>query len=281
MFEREMTPEIAVTQSRNLRRLEILAILGILGGFALWILADPTSTKWGISQSPERMTLLLAYALLVALPIWIWSIYRFSTRQKWLAEDLAVPFEPNRLYPLWTKKRITNICLGIGLVGLSELLPVTPIYFPQFVATYLTVVYGPIEGGLSAGLGYLLIRGPLFNGITNPYQLIAYCLGEGMTYFVTGHFYREFLYHRPIQQRLTIGLVFYLLFANSFHAGFIVPGLFWGVAENYIGFGPLPASLARRVWQMAYWIPTTWLYTVVGAYLTATVLQDHRTYGSH
>lgn len=272
-----MTPEIVVSQSRNLKRLETIVILGLLGGVVFWMIVDPTSVKWGGVESPERMMLLLGYALLVALPLWIWSTYRFSTRQKWLAEDLSDPFEPDRLYPLWTKKRLINICLGIGLVGISELLPVTPIYFPQFIATYLTVVYGPIEGGLSAGFGYLLMRGPLFNGVTNPFQLIAYCLGEGMTYFVTGQFYREYLFCKPIQQRLTIGLVFYLLFANSFHAGFIVPGLFWGVAENYMGFGPLPASLARRVWQMAYWTPTTWLYTLVGAYLTATVLQDYRT----
>ncbi len=277
MSKGKMTPEIAGNQSRNLKRLEILVIIGMLGGFGLWILSDPTSMKWGVAQSPERMILLLEYAILVALPLWIWSIYRFSTKQRWVAEGNAVPFEPDRLYPLWTKKRIANICLGIGLIGLSEAVPATPIYLPQFIATYLTVVYGPIEGGLSAGLGYLLIRGPLFNGITNPFQLIAYCLGEGMTYFVTGQFYREYLYHKSIQQRLTIGLVSYLLFANSFHAGFVVPGLFWGVAENYIGFGPLPVSLARRVWQMAYWIPTTWLYTVVGAYLTATVVQEHKT----
>jgi hypothetical protein len=271
-----ITPELEASQSRNLKRLEVLVIVGMLSGLSLWVLSDPTSERWGITFSSGRIMLLSAYTLLVAFPFWIWGIYRFSVNQRWLAEDLGVPYTFGKRYPLWTRKRIFNISLGIMAVGLSGLVPTTLVDLPRFTATCLTILHGPIEGGLCAGLSFLLIRGPFFNGITNPSHLVAYCLGEGMVYLVAGQFYREYINGMSIRRKLTIGLLLYVVYVNFFDIGFIVPGLFWGVADNYIGFGPLPVSLARRVWQITYWLPTVWVFSVVGAYLTATVLQRYK-----
>jgi len=272
----KMTVEEVETASRNLKIFDALAIVGMLAGLGFWIAMDVTSEKWGVAYSPERMMMLCAYSLLATMPLWLWSTYRYMSNQKWLAEDIGVPYEPGKKYPVWTTKRIVAIALGIALFGISGVVPATTFDLPQFVATFLTVLYGPIEGGIGVGLGFLLIRGPLFSGILNPFQLIAYCFGDGMIYFVAGQFYREYIHYKPLSWRLTIGLATYVLCVNFFHAGFYIPGLFWGVAGDYIRFGPRAVSLARRVWRMAYWIPVAWFPNIVGAYLVATALQKYK-----
>lgn len=272
----KITVEEVESASRKMKVFDALAIVGMLSGLGFWIAMDVTSEKWGVAYSPERMMLLCAFALLATMPLWLWSTYRYMNNQKWLAEDIGVPYEPGKKYPVWTTKRIVAIALGIALFGISGVVPATTFDLAQFVATFLTVLYGPIEGGIGVGLGFLLIRGPLFSGILNPFQLIAYCFGDGMIYFVAGQFYREFIAYKPLSWRLTVGLAIYVLCVNSFHAGFYIPGLFWGVAGDYIRFGPRAVSLARRMWRMAYWIPIAWFPNIVGAYLVATALQKYK-----
>ena len=272
----KVTPEEVEAQSRNLKILSGLSVVGMLAGLAFWIAVKPPLEKWGVAFSPERIMIMCAYGILATGPLWLWSTYRYMTNQKWLAEDIGVPYEPGKKYPVWTTKRIVAIALGIALFGISGVVPATTFDLPQFVATFMTVLYGPIEGGIGVGLGFLLIRGPLFSGILNPFQLIAYCLGDGMIYFVAGQFYREYLAYRPLSWRLSIGLVVYTLCVNFFHIGFYIPGLWWGVGYSFTASGPLPAMLADRVFRDAYWVPVAWIPNIVGAYLVATALHKYK-----
>ncbi len=270
----KVTPEEIAVQSRNMKILDALAILGMLAGIAFWFGMDVLSPKWGVASSPERLMLACAYAILATGPLWVWSTYRYTINQKWLAEDLSLPYEKGKKYPVWTTKRIVVIALGIALFGISGVVPATTFDLPQFVATFLTVLYGPIEGGIGVGLGFLLIRGPLFSGILNPFQLIAYCLGDGMIYFVAGQFYKEFIHYKPLSWRLTIGLVIYVICVNFFHVGWVLPGLWWGIGMTYLANGP--AWPAQRLFFATYWCPVAWLPNIVGAYLVATALQKYR-----
>jgi len=269
----DLTQETWSRMKRNLRILEAWVIAGMIGYILTWLALNPTSPAWGVSWSPERAMLMALLAVIGCLPIWVWSTYRYGMMQKWLAEDRGVPYEPGKRYPLWTPKRIVIIALGIALFGISGVVPATTFDLAQFVATFLTVLYGPIEGGIGVGLGFLIIRGPLFTGILNPFLLIAYCLGDGMIYFAAGQFYRQFIYYKPLRYRLTVGLVLYVLFVNFLHVGWGIPGYWWGVVGDYVRYGPLEVSLARRIWRNVYWCPFAWLPNIVIAYLVATAMQ--------
>jgi len=258
---------------RILKILDFLVLLGMVGGLTMWIILFPPSERWGVSFSQKRIMLMFTYTVMVALPLWLWSIYRYATKQRWLAEDLGVTYEPGKRYPFLTHRRILHISVGVLLYGLSGIFSSSPIDLPQFVATYMMIIYGPVEGGLSAGLGFLLIRGPFLDKILNPYYLITYGLGGGLVYLIAGQFYREYLRHLSIRWRGTLGLILYLLFSSSFHAGLPIPGLFWGVAEDYIGFGPIAVSLARRTWRVTYLIPFIWIPTSVAAYAASMITE--------
>lgn len=271
-----ISPSEWTRMKRNLRLLEISCIVGMIACFILFIVLNPTSPKWGTSFSPERTMLMTLYAVVGCLPMWFWSTYRYGMMQKWLAEDAGLPYEPGKRYKLWITKRIVTIALGIALFGISGIVPSTTFDLPQFVATFLTVLYGPIEGGIGVGLGFLLIRGPLFTGLLNPFILIAYCIGDGMIYFVAGQFYRQFVYYKPLKWRLTIGLLSYVLVVNFLHAGWGTPGWYWGMVGDYVRYGPLEVSLVRRIWRNTYWCPFAWLPNIVGAYLVATALQKYK-----
>jgi hypothetical protein len=188
---------------------------------------------------------------------------------------MGLPYEPGRKYPLFTTKRIIVAALGVALFGISGIVPATTFDLPQFVASFLTILYGPIEGGIGVGLGFLLIRGPIFTGYTNPFQLIAYCLGDGMIYFAAGQFYRQFIYYKPLKWRMTVGLVMYVLFVNFLHGGWGIPGFWWGTMGLYDN-GPIAAIWARRAFRNYYWVPFAWLPNIVLAYLVANALRKYK-----
>ncbi|MEM3713396.1 MAG: hypothetical protein QXF82_00450 [Nitrososphaeria archaeon] len=267
---------MALSKKENLIliALEAWVVAGIIAGLLFYIYMDIPSTKWGVPESPERLMLMCFYTVLSCLPIWVWSIYRYKMQKRWLAEDMGLTYEPNRIYPLFTTKRIVICALGVSLFGISGIIPATTFDLPQFIASFLTLLYGPIEGGIGVGLGFLLIRGPIFSGYANPFQLIGYCLGDGAIYFLAGHFYRQYIYYKPLKWRMTIGLVSYVLFVNFLHVGWFIPGLTWGVI--WTGLGPLDYTLAQRAFANYYWCPFAWLPNIVLAYLVATALQKFK-----
>ncbi len=271
-----LTPEMRTRQKRILWILRAWVALGILGGTVFWVVTYPPSVKWGVPDSPERVLLGFAFAIIATVPIWVWSTYRYGMEQKWLAEDMGIPYEAGKRYPLWTRRRIVVCALGIAMFGISGIVPATTFDLPQFVATFLTVLYGPIEGGVGVGLGYLFIRGPIFEGTLNPLLLLTNCFIDGAIYFAAGHFYRQFIYPKVTSWRLTIGLIAYVFFVDRLHVGWFIPGLTWGTVWSCLWAGPKEAILAARAFANYYWCPIAWLPNIVLAYLVASALQRYK-----
>jgi hypothetical protein len=270
-----LTPEAARRQRMIMNALRIYVPISMLAAMIYYLVLWPPSPAWGIPDSPQRQVLRLGYALLASLPFWIWGTYRFSISYKWIAQDLGVPYEPGKKYPLFHTKMIVAVALGIALFSISGAVPFTTFDLAQFVATFVTLLYGPVAGGLAVGLGDLLIRGPIFMGWLDPAVLLYCSLVDGSIYFVAGHFYRQYIYGKPIQWRLTIGLLAYFLVVNAFHWGWFIPGFGWGIAWQSMG-GPLDWIRATRAWNNFYGIPFSVLPNLVLAYIVSSSIQKYK-----
>ena len=113
-------------------------------------------------------------------------------------------------------------------IGMSGIVPATTFDLPQFAATFLTILYGPIEGCIGVDVGFALIRRPLFSGWLSPINLLSVCFNDGAIYAIGGVFYRKYIHPWPTQKRLTLGLASYVILINFLHAGWFIPGLYWG-----------------------------------------------------
>ncbi len=271
-----VTPEEAATVRRNRMLLLGLFFVGLIVGFGYLYMAAPWSEGPGVSGTPQRWLIAMIYATLTGAPAWAYGIYYYSTEQKWLAEDLGLPYEEGKKYPCWTAKRIVSVALGIALFGMSGIVPATTFDLPQFAATFLTILYGPIEGAIGVGVGFALIRGPLFSGWLSPINLLAVMWADGAIYALGGVFYRKYIHPWPTNRRLTIGLLSYVVFINFLHEGWFIPGVWWGVLWCFILNGPWEASMACRAFVNAYWVPVAWLPNIVLSYLVASALQKYK-----
>jgi hypothetical protein len=269
-----VTPEYTAKVRRNRMVFLALFFVGIAAGAGMVYLIQPWTEALGVSYSPQRWFFTMLWGVIVGGPAWLYGIYYYSTEQKWLAEDLGLPYEEGKIYPCWTAKRMVSVALGIALFGMSGIVPSTTFDLPQFAATFLTILYGPIEGCIGVGLGFALIRGPLFSGYLSPVNLLSVCMNDGAIYALGGVFYRKFIHPWPTQRRLTLGLALYVLFIDRLHAGWFIPGLYWGMFD-FIG-NPWEAFLAARAFNNAYWVPIAWLPNIVLSYLVGSALQKYK-----
>lgn len=264
-----VTPELR----RRWRRIQLALLAwiaaGVVGYFIMIFITQPWGPGLGVASSPQRLALTAVQGVLYPLPIILWGIHYYSTQQKWLAEDIGVPYEEGKLYPVWTPKRLVTIALGIAFFGITGAVPASTFDLPQFAATFLTVLYGPIEGALGVGLGFLLIRGPIFSGFFNPFQLFGVFAVDGMIYAILGNFTRKYIYPKPLRWRMTVGLVLYAAVNAAIHRG---PA--WNFRNIIIN--PYEQLMASFAYQLSYWIPFAYLPNLVLAYLVATALIKYK-----
>jgi hypothetical protein len=264
-----VTPEIEARWKMIQRILMIWTALGVVLYFAILLIYEPWGPGLGVQNSPQRHLVSAVVAAGYPFAVVIWGVYHYTTQQKWLAEDMGIPYEEGKLYPAWTPKRLVTIALGIAFFGITGAVPAATFDLPQFSATFLTVLYGPIEGAIGVGLGFLLIRGPIFSGMFNPFQLFSVFATDGMIYAILGNVTRRYIYYHPLRWRMTYGLAIYTLCNIAIHRG---PA--WNFRR--VITTPYEQLMASFAYQITYWIPFAYLPNLILAYLVATALIKYK-----
>jgi len=264
-----VTPEMQKRWKTVERALLAWIILGFVGYFVMIFITKPWGPGLGVASSPQRVMLTGVMGLLYPLPTILLGVYHYTTQQKWLAEDMGIPYEEGKLYPCWTPKRLVTIALGIAFFGITGAVPASSFDLPQFAATFLTVLYGPVEGAIGVGLGFLLIRGPIFSGMFNPITLFSVFATDGMIYAILGNVTRKYIYYRPLRWRMTYGLAIYTVINFLIHRG---------PAWNFRTFllNPWPQFMASITNQVVYWIPFAYLPNLILAYLVSSALIKYK-----
>ncbi len=243
-------------------------IAGLVAMGGLYLYFWPPGPAMGVAYSPQRWMLSSLWAFLIMLPLWAWGYHYYIGHQQWLAEDMGLPYEEGKRYPIWTTRRVAACALGIALFGASGAVPASAFDLPQFVASFLTVLYGPIEGMIGVGLGFALIRGPIFVGRLDPFYLSAVCLGDGMIYAVMGNVYRKYIHYRPTTYRY-LGVVLYYISQLPLHRG-------WWMLTFGSTTRPWEAFVPYVMYNLTWWIPFAYTPNVFLGYLAASAALKYK-----
>lgn len=264
-----VTPEIRQRWKSVINFLLAWIAIGVVGFFVMIFVLKPWGPALGVSQSPQRQFWGAVFAFLYPFPTLLLGVYYYTTQQEWLAQDMGIPYEEGKLYPAFTPKRLVTIALGIAFFGITGAVPASTFDLPQFAATFLTVLYGPLEGAIGVGLGFLLIRGPIFSGMFNPLTLFSVFATDGMIYAILGNVTRKYILPKPLKWRMTNGLVMYTVLNFLIHRG---PA--WNFRR--ILLEPYAQFMASITYQVTYWIPFAYLPNLILAYLVSTALLKYK-----
>jgi len=266
------TEATRATYRRNMRYIwGYCAVSWVLAFLWAFVINQPWTATMGVAGTPERNMFATIYRCLAGFPCWAWGTYYYINKHKWLAEDMGIPYEEGKMYPAFTPKRLVSIAMGIAFFGVSGIIPAGTFDFAQFAATFMTVLYGPLEGGFGVALGGMFIRGPIFSGNLNPLTLSSF-INDGGIYFICGCLYRQYIYYHTPRWRATFGLLLFFAVEDRMHGGWFIPGVLLGLPINNIW----PAYLTARTTTNFYSRPFAWLPNLVLGYLVADALQKYK-----
>jgi len=258
---------------RNVRLLAIYLAVSMILAWVIFFVINPlssASTGLGVPSGPVRYLWAVLLGILYDGPQVIFFSYYYIHQQRWLAQDIGVPYEEGKKYPWMTPKRLVGMAMGIAFFGISGIVPAGTFDFAQFAAVFLTIVYGPLEGGTGVALGWL-IRGPVFTGVLSPVVLLNDFIWDGSTYFTMGVVYRKFILPQGANWRSTAGLATYAATQMPLH---ITVG--WFIPSNpYIMTTTGPAFAATWTTINFYYKPFAYFPNLIIAYLVADRLQKY------
>jgi hypothetical protein len=149
-------------------------ILGWIGYWYLYFTLEPWGPTLGVVDSPERLFWGCGVVMaLIALPVQLWELWYFVDHPEWIARANMEEYVPGTRPKVWTRRRIITSAMGMALFGGSGAFYSPVLDVPGIIWQFLAVAYDPIVCWFAVAFGFLLIRGPLFAGMWNPFMLFG------------------------------------------------------------------------------------------------------------
>lgn len=190
---------------------------GTVAYYYLLLTFKPWTGALGVAGSAQRVFFMGFGCYLYWLPIPLLCMHLYVQHQEWLAEDMGQRYEEGKYYPVFTTKRLITMALAMALFGASGAIRVIDI--PGIVMSFVNVLYGPIEAFLALGFGYFFIRGPIFLGQFDFFQLSRNLIYDGGHACLSAFMFRKWLRTRLQTQKLSIPVVYviYGLLREYYH----------------------------------------------------------------
>ena len=156
---------------------------------------QPWGPNLGVASSPQRLMWQASVSIVMVLPHALWLMKYWIDHQEWVAEANGEEYEQGKIYDVFTTKRIIISAIGMALFGASGAFWTPMLDVPGLIWQFLAICYDPIVCWFGVTFGFALIRGPLFQGMWNPFQIIRVGICDApMLMFVANIWWR---YWRP------------------------------------------------------------------------------------
>jgi len=175
---------------------------------------QPWTPSLGVANSPMRVMLGALVMYVYVLPIAFWLMKYWIDRQEWVAEANGEEYVPGKYYEVWGTKRVITAAIGMAMFGSSGAFWQPMLDVPGLIWQFLGAAYDPVVCWVAVTFGFAFIRGPLFAGMWDPFQISRVAIQDApMLLFMTNMWWRWWRpkYLRGEMSLFTIALLWAIL----------------------------------------------------------------------
>jgi hypothetical protein len=193
------------------------AIIGFFAYFGLIFTFRPWTGALGVAGAAPRIFFMGLGCYVYMLPLPLLCCHLYTQHQEWVAEDNGQKYEKGKYYKTWTTKTIITMALSMALFGASGAIRVVDI--PGIVMTFVNILYGPVVAFFGLGLGYFFIRGPIFLGQFDFFQLSRNLIYDGGHAAISAFMWRKWIRTKWQLGKMStpVAFVFYSVLRWWFH----------------------------------------------------------------